>query len=83
MRDQITMNKLWTVLLNKAIAQLMGLNWTSVIMQVSAMMSQNLTGDEKRQAVYNTLRSFGIDCATWLLYAAIEIAYGQLKANQK
>ena len=77
------MNKIWTALLNQAIERLMGLNWTSVIMQVSKMMDSSKTGDEKRTIVFNTLRSFGIDCATWLLYAAIEIAYGQLKAQQK
>lgn len=77
------MNKIWTALLNQAIERLMGLNWTSVIMQVSKLMDSSKSGDEKRQIAFDTLRSFGIDCATWLLYAAIEIAYGQLKARQK
>ena len=76
------MNKLWTVLLQKAIAALMGVNWMSVVMQVTKVAQSNLTGDEKRKKVFETLRSFGIDCATWLLYAAIEIAYGQLKEKQ-
>ena len=73
------MNKIWTALLNQAIQRLMGVNWISVVMEVSKMMNSGLTGDEKRQYVYATLRNLGIDCATWLLNAAIEIAYGQLK----
>ena len=73
------MNAIWTVLLNKAIQQLLKRDWPSVVAQVSALMNSDKTGDEKRAIVYRTLREYGVACATWLLYAAIEIAYGKLK----
>ena len=77
------MNAIWTALLNKAIQQLLKRDWPSVVAQVSALMNSDKTGDEKRAIVYSTLREYGVACATWLLYAAIEIAYGKLKNETK
>lgn len=76
------MNKLWTALLYKAIQALLAKDWNSVTYQVGALMQSNIPGSQKRQIVFDTLRSFGIDAASWLLYAAIELAYGQLKEKQ-
>jgi hypothetical protein len=77
------MNKIWTALLYKAIQALLSKDWNSVVYQVGALMHSDLTGEEKRSIAFITLRNYGVECATWLLYAAIEIAYGQLKAQQK
>ncbi len=76
------MNKLWTALLYKAIQALLAKDWNSVVFQVGVLMDSKKTGEEKRTIAFNTLRQYGIDCATWLLYAAIELAYGQLKEKQ-
>jgi len=76
------MNAIWTALLTKAIQKLLARDWPSVVNQVSVLMDSDKTGDEKRAIVYRTLREYGVACATWLLYAAIEIAYGKLKSEQ-
>lgn len=73
------MNSLWTVLLHKAIAALIGYNWGLVKSTVADLLNKDISGAEKRQLAYEMLRMAGVDGATWLVYAAIEIAYGAIK----
>lgn len=76
------MNKFWTALLYKSIQALFAKDWNSIVAQVRALLNSSIPGEQKRQIVFNTLRSFGINAASWFLYAAIELAYGQLKEKQ-
>ena len=76
------MKSLWTALLYKAMQALFAKDWNSIVSQVRALLNSNIPGAQKRQIVFDTLRSFGIDAASWLLYAAIELAYGKLKEKQ-
>lgn len=73
------MKSLWTALLYKAIQAILKKDWNSVTFQVGKLMDSSIPGEQKRQIVFDTLRGFGIDAASWLLYAAIELAYGKLK----
>lgn len=66
-------------MLRKAVAKLMGLHWPDLLDAVQALMKSELSGDEKRQLVLLQLRVMGTDAATWLLSAAVEVAYGELK----
>ena len=63
----------------KAIAQLMGLDWERVQVNVKALMDSELSGEEKRKLALAQLRMVGVETATWLLNAAIEVAYGEIK----
>ncbi len=63
-------------LLRKAIAQLMGLDWEFVQTSVKALMDSELSGEEKRRLALAQLLVVGVETATWLLSAAIEVAYG-------
>ena len=76
------MKSLWTALLYKAMQALFAKDWNSIVSQVQALLNSDIPGEQKRQIVFDTLRSFGIDAASWLLYAAIELAYGKLKEKQ-
>jgi hypothetical protein len=46
---------------------------------VYLLTGADIPGEQKREQVYLMLRDAGVSVASWLLYAAIEIAYGQLK----
>ncbi len=43
------------------------------------MVSEDIPGEEKKKRIFAALRQLGIDCATWLLYAGIALAYEQVK----
>ena len=75
------MNNLWLKLLTQAIRALLSKDWNVVNTQVAALWNADMTGDEKRRIVFETLRNAGVSAATWLLYAGIEIAYGAMKAK--
>lgn len=73
------MNAFWMALLQKAIAALVYKDWDAVVSNVYSMVGSDVPGEQKREQVFLILRDAGVQVATWLLYAAIEIAYGQLK----
>lgn len=50
--------------------------------EVLAVWNAALTGEQKRQYVYRQLRELSAQGASWLLYAAIEIAVGKIKREQ-
>lgn len=69
---------MWQKLLELALARLLGgAAWTEVQCVVEALLRADLPGAEKRILAVQHLRIIGLDCATWLLHAAIEIAYGR------
>ncbi len=76
------MKSFWIALAKKAVAAYFDKDWNSIVSQVQALLNSDIPGEQKRQIVFDTLRSFGIDAASWLLYAAIELAYGNLKEKQ-
>lgn len=76
------MKTLLLALLEKTIAALLAGNWGQVKAWVESYMRSDLPGDQKRQLVFEQLRKLGVDSATWLLYAAIEIAYGRIKGAE-
>ena len=71
---------MWQKLLELALARLLGgAAWVEVQGVVEALLRAELPGAEKRALAAHHLRIIGLDCATWLLHAAIEIAYGRIK----
>lgn len=70
---------MWKFLLQRAIAGLMGKDWSKVMQTVNDLMARPWTGAQKREIALTALRELGIEVATWVLSAAIEIAYGKLK----
>lgn len=73
--------RFWLGLLRKAIAKLLGLDWEMVQVSVKALMESGLSGEEKRRLALAQLRMVGVETATWLLSAAIEVAYGEIKSK--
>lgn len=73
------MQAFWTALLQKAISALLAKDWDAVVSNVYLLTGADIPGEQKREQVYLMLRDAGVSVASWLLYAAIEIAYGQLK----
>lgn len=72
--------RFWTGMLRKAIVTLLGrASWADVQHIVSALMDSELSGEEKRRLALLQLRLTGVEVATWLLSAAIEVAYGEAK----
>lgn len=77
------MKTFWLILLEKAIAALLSHSWDDVVYQVKLLTTfDDMAGSEKREKAFIMLRSLGVDAATWLLYAAIEIAYGKIKESK-
>ena len=70
--------RFWMGLLRKAIAKLLGLDWEMVRVSVKSLMDSELSGEEKRRLALTQLRMAGVETATWLLSAAIEVAYGEI-----
>ena len=73
------MKNFWITLLQKAIAALLAKDWDAVVSSVYLLTGSTIPGEQKREQVYLMLRDAGVSVAAWLLYAAIEIAYGQIK----
>lgn len=73
------MRPFWTALLRKSAAALLGYQWNDVCDIVRVLMEKDLPGEEKRRIALQQLKFMGQVSASWLLSAAIEIAYGQLK----
>ena len=73
------MKNFWIALLQKAIAALLAKDWDAVVSSVYLLIGADIPGEQKREQVYLMLRDAGVSVASWLLYAAIEIAYGQIK----
>ena len=70
---------MWRKLLELAIARLLGgAAWIEVQCVVETLLRADLPGAEKRRLAVQQLRQIGLDCATWLLHAAIEVAYGRV-----
>lgn len=76
------MKTILLALLEKTIAALLAGDWGQVKAWVETYMMADLPGEEKRRIVFEQLRKLGVDCATWLLYAAIEVAYGRIKGAE-
>ena len=80
------MNSLLLGLLERTLAALLvrlaALDMNQVRDQVLAVWDVAITGEQKRQWVYRRLRELSAQGASWLLYAAIEIAVGQVKREQ-
>ena len=71
---------MWQKLLELALSRLLGgAAWVDVQGVVETLLRAELSGAEKRMLAVQQLRLIGLDCATWLLHAAIEIAYGRIK----
>lgn len=73
------LKNLWLGLLRRAMAALLGVHWAEVKNSVQALMDSELPNEEKRRLALLQLRIMGADVANWLLSAAIEVAYGELK----
>lgn len=76
------MKTIWLYMLERAIKALLSYNWDEVVHQVTLLLDENMTGEEKRKRVYSILREMGMNSATWVLNAAIEIAYGKIKESR-
>jgi len=70
------MQKLWHILLEKAIQRLLKADWQTVIAEVMLMTGTTLTGEQKREYIVSAMKRAGYSGATWVLRAGIEIAYG-------
>lgn len=68
-------------LLERTIRSLMDIDWKIVQQTVINWMDSDISGEEKRKLVFAQLRDAGCSVATWLLNAAIEIAYGRIKTD--
>jgi hypothetical protein len=73
------MSKFWLVLLRKAVAALLGAHWDVIKDVVQSLVDYDASGEEKRRQALIQLRIIGVDVATWLLSAAVEVAYGLIK----
>ena len=73
--------RFWIGMLRKAMAMLLGANWAEIKGVVQALMDSDLSGEEKRRQALTHLRMIGVDVATWLLSAAVEVAYGEIKSK--
>lgn len=74
--------RFWIGMLRKAIAMLLGANWAEIKDVVQTLMESEASGEEKRRIALIQLRIIGVEVATWLLSAAIEVAYGLLKETE-
>lgn len=70
---------LWKPLLRLAISNLVGTYWPVIITLVKDLVAVDVSGEEKRRSALIHLRKLGVDLPTWVLSAALEIAYGALK----
>lgn len=75
------MKSFWIALAKKAIIAFFSKDWDTITSEVYVMMSEDIPGEEKKKRIFAALREFGMDCATWLLYAGIALAYEQIKAK--
>lgn len=57
------------------------LHWPIVQTSVKTLMDSELSGEEKRRLALAQLRMAGVETATWLLSAAVEVAYGEIKSQ--
>ncbi len=74
--------RFWLGVLRKAIAMLLGANWAEIKDIVQALMEIDVSGEEKRHQALIHLRMIGVDVTTWLLSAAVEVAYGLVKETE-
>ena len=75
------MKNFWIALAKKAVAAYFAKDWDKITAEVYVMVSEDIPGEEKKKRIYAALRQFGMDCATWLLYAGIALAWEQIKAQ--
>lgn len=73
------MKSFWIALAKKAVAAYFAKDWNKITAEVYVMVSEDIPGEEKKKRIFAALRQLGIDCATWLLYAGIALAYEQVK----
>lgn len=72
------MRAFWLALLIRAIQHLAKRDWAAICGAVTYYLSEDMPGKEKQLAAIRDLRAMGSTAATWLLGAAIDIAYGQI-----
>lgn len=79
----MTINSLLLGVLESTLARLLSrladVDWNAVIQEVRDVWTADWSGEQKRLWVYGRLREISTRGASWLLYAAIEIAVGKLK----
>lgn len=61
------------------VKKIMDKDWSLVVFYVNTLMKSDLSGDQKRQECYKQLIEDGIPIVSWMIYIAIETAYGILK----
>jgi hypothetical protein len=80
------MNALLMNLLERTLAALLmrlaELDLNTVKGEVLAFWNASMTGEQKRRQVFIRLRELSQQGASWLLYAAIEIAVGKVKREK-
>lgn len=80
------MTNILLALLEKTIiallSRLSSLDWNAVRTEVLNVWNAGLTGEQKRMMVYARLREISSIGASWLIFAAIEIAVGKIKIEQ-
>lgn len=82
----MNINSLLLGVLESALARLLSrladVDWNAVIQEVQGVWNADWPGEQKRRWVYGRLREMSARGASWLLYAAIEIAVGTLKTAE-
>ena len=67
---------MWKSVLRMACKKLLREHWEDVVFVVQGLSKESIPGSAKRDLAIQKLRALGVGVATWLLSAAIEIAYG-------
>ena len=67
---------MWKSVLLMACKKLLREHWEDVVFVVQGLSKESIPGSAKRELAIQRLRSLGVEVATWLLSAAIEVAYG-------
>lgn len=71
------------VLVNEMLRSASALTVSDVYLACKSYWDVSLTGEEKRRLVFNLLKQGASECASWVLYAAIEVAVGRIEAELK
>ena len=71
------------VLINDMLQGASTLTVSDVYSACKSYWDASLTGEEKRRLVFNVLKQGASECASWILYAAIEVAVGKIKSELK
>lgn len=64
--------------IERAIQQLLSADWVKIEVAIMRYLDEDLPGKEKRELVMHDLRGLGVNWATFILGAGVDILYGQL-----